>query len=118
MLEFQNVSYAVDGGIEILKNINLCLDDRFVAITGPNGSGKSTMAKLIAGILLPTSGRILLDGVDITDMSITEISDASGFGTLRTFNRAFIKQMGVSPSDYKHSRKDDASVASIPQHHR
>jgi AraC-like DNA-binding protein len=53
-----------------------------------------------------------------TDMSITEISDASGFGTLRTFNRAFIKQMGVSPSDYKHSRKDDASVASIPQHHR
>lgn len=72
MLEFRDVSYAVDGGIEILKNINLCLDERFVAITGPNGSGKSTMAKLIAGILTPTSGRILLDGVDITDMSITE----------------------------------------------
>ena len=71
MLEFQNVSYEVPSKV-ILKNINLKIDDRFVAITGPNGSGKSTVAKLIAGIIKPTSGRIIFDGVDITDMSITE----------------------------------------------
>ena len=71
MLELQNVSYAV-GGKEILKEIDLCIDDRFVAITGPNGSGKSTLAKLIAGIISPTEGRILMDGVDITNMSVTE----------------------------------------------
>ena len=71
MLEFKNVSYSV-GGKEILKNISVTLDDRFIAITGPNGSGKSTMAKLIAGIIKPTEGRIFMDGVDITDMSITE----------------------------------------------
>lgn len=71
MLEFRNVSYSV-AGKEILQNISLTVDDRFVAITGPNGSGKSTMAKLIAGIIAPTEGRILMDGVDITDMSITE----------------------------------------------
>ena len=53
-----------------------------------------------------------------TDMSITEISNTSGFGTLRTFNRAFIKQMGMSPSEYKRSRRDDTSFASIPQQHR
>ena len=41
-------------------------------MTGPNGSGKSTLAKIIAGILTPTSGRILLDGEDITELSITE----------------------------------------------
>ena len=72
MLEFRNVSYQTPEGKEILKNVSLKINDRFVAVTGPNGSGKSTMAKLIAGIYTPTSGRIYLDGVDITDMSITE----------------------------------------------
>ena len=71
MLELKNISYKVDGK-EILKNINLTIDDRFVAITGPNGSGKSTLAKIIAGIIQPTEGRIIFDGKDITDMSITD----------------------------------------------
>ena len=75
MIEFKNVSYSA-GGKEILKNISVTLDDRFIAITGPNGSGKSTMAKLIAGIIKPTDGRIFMDGVDITDMSITERANA------------------------------------------
>lgn len=77
MLELKNVSFQVadendSRNKEILKDINLTVDDRFVAITGPNGGGKSTLAKIIAGIFRPTSGRILLDGEDITDMSITE----------------------------------------------
>lgn len=72
MLEFKNVSYETPEGKVILRDVSIKIDDRFVAVTGPNGSGKSTMAKLIAGIYTPTSGRILLDGVDITDLSITE----------------------------------------------
>lgn len=75
MLEFKNVSYSV-AGKDILKDINLEINDRFVAITGPNGSGKSTMAKLIAGIITPTEGRIFMDGIDITDMSITDRANA------------------------------------------
>ena len=71
MLELQNISYSADGK-EILKNVDLRIDDRFVAITGPNGSGKSTLAKLVAGIIAPTSGRILFDGLDITEWSVTE----------------------------------------------
>ena len=70
MLELQNISYLVDDdNKEILRDINLASDEKFVAITGPNGSGKSTLAKIIAGILKPTSGKILLDGEDITDLS-------------------------------------------------
>ncbi|MBQ8818215.1 MAG: ATP-binding cassette domain-containing protein [Clostridia bacterium] len=71
MLEFKNVSYGV-GDKQILKNINLNISDRFVAITGPNGSGKSTLAKLVAGIITPTEGRIYMNGEDITDMSVTD----------------------------------------------
>ena len=75
MLELQNICYQVndeDGDKEILRNVNLKLDDHFVVITGPNGGGKSTLAKMIAGIVRPTSGKILLDGEDITELSITE----------------------------------------------
>ena len=72
MLKLEHVGFEVEGNKEILHDINLELNDRFVAITGPNGGGKSTLAKLIAGILTPTEGRIYLDGEDITHMSITE----------------------------------------------
>ncbi len=76
MLELRNVSFKVtaeDGSEkEILKNVSIKIEDRFVAITGPNGGGKSTLAKIIAGIYPVTSGQLLLDGEDITNKSITE----------------------------------------------
>lgn len=71
MLELKNIGYQVDDKI-ILDDINLKVDDHFVVITGPNGSGKSTLAKIIAGIIKPTVGQIILDGEDITELSITE----------------------------------------------
>lgn len=75
MLELKNISFNAEnesGEKEILKNINLKIDNSFVVITGPNGGGKSTLAKIIAGIITPVSGQILLDGEDITHMSVTE----------------------------------------------
>ena len=75
MLELRDVSYVVDDGGKpkaILNGVNLKLNEHFIAFTGPNGGGKSTIAKVIAGIIKPTSGRIYLDGEDITDLSITE----------------------------------------------
>lgn len=72
MLELKNVCFHKDGK-DILKNINLNIDEgKFVAITGPNGGGKSTLAKIIMGIYEPTSGQILYNGEDITNLSITE----------------------------------------------
>ncbi len=72
MLELKNISYDAEDGKEILQDISLKIDDRFVAITGPNGGGKSTLAKIIAGINRPSAGQIFLDGEDITDLSVTE----------------------------------------------
>ena len=75
MLELRNVSYEVGDNHEnkeILKDISVKIEEHFVAITGPNGGGKSTLAKIIAGIVKPTSGQILLDGEDITNLDITE----------------------------------------------
>lgn len=75
MLELRNIGFDVyEDGVKksILKNINLKIDQHFVALTGPNGGGKSTLAKVIAGIIIPTSGQIFLDGEDITNLSITE----------------------------------------------
>ena len=75
MLELQDICYSVEeNGVrkDILKHINLKVDERFIAITGPNGSGKSTLAKMIAGIITPTEGKILFDGMDITQSSITD----------------------------------------------
>ncbi len=79
MLELKNISYEVEddrASREILKDVNLKIDNHFVAITGPNGGGKSTLAKIIAGIIRPTSGQILLDGEDITAYNITERAKA------------------------------------------
>lgn len=76
MLELKNVSYSAgeeNGGVkDILTDVSLQVSERFVAITGPNGGGKSTLAKLVAGIIKPTSGSIWLDGQDITDLGVTE----------------------------------------------
>ncbi len=75
MLELKNISFTAeneDGSKDIIKNLNLKIDDGFVVITGPNGGGKSTLAKLIAGIIKPTSGQILFNGEDITELSITD----------------------------------------------
>lgn len=76
MLELKDLSFKVEsaeGTLEIIDNLNLTFDDnKFIVITGPNGGGKSTLAKLIMGIEKPTSGKIIFNGQDITNKSITE----------------------------------------------
>lgn len=76
MLELQHLSFGAQNSekqVEIIRDLSLSIaENQFIVITGPNGGGKSTLAKLIAGIERCSSGRILLDGEDITDKSITE----------------------------------------------
>ena len=133
MLKLENITYKVDDKL-ILDNISLEIDERFVAITGPNGSGKSTLAKIIAGIIPATSGKIYLDGEDITDMSITDrakngisfafqqpvrfkgitvkdlISLAAGKNTNISEACAYLSEVGLCAKDYI-NREVDGSLS-------
>ena len=88
MLELKNIVFEVpvkEGSSEmkrIIDDLTLTIpDDTFTVITGPNGGGKSTLAKLIMGIEQVTSGQIILDGQDITGLSITERANCGiGYG--------------------------------------
>ncbi len=71
MIELKDICFESDGK-QILKNINVKLNNEITVITGPNGAGKSTLAKIIMGIIKPTSGMIFYNGQDITNFSITE----------------------------------------------
>lgn len=80
MLALKDVSFGVmQDGVEkkILQHVDLEIpENKLIVITGPNGGGKSTLAKIIAGIEKPTSGRIFLNGEDITDKNVTERANA------------------------------------------
>ena len=76
MLEVKDLTFCVntaDGRQEIVNHLDLTVEDgKLLVITGPNGGGKSTLARLIMGIEKPTSGQILFNGTDITNLDITE----------------------------------------------
>ena len=73
MLKLQNVVWNIPDGEQIIQDISYTAQQgRLVVITGPNGGGKTTLAKLIAGLEKPTSGKIYLNNEDITDCDITQ----------------------------------------------
>ncbi len=72
ILNIQHLCWQVPGGGEVIRDLDLSLQDgKLVVVTGPNGGGKSTLAKLLAGVETPASGRIFLNGADITDLDVT-----------------------------------------------
>jgi Fe-S cluster assembly ATP-binding protein len=80
MLELKNICWTLPGGEEILKDISITVPDgKLTVITGPNGGGKTSIAKLIAGLEMPSSGSILLDGADITNWDMTKRAE-NGIG--------------------------------------
>ena len=139
MLELNHISYSVreaDVELEILKDISLTIDDhRLVVFTGPNGGGKTTLAKIVMGLVTPTSGQILWNGQDITNMGITQrarlgisygfqqpprfkgmtvrglLTLASGDGTLSKDRCCqFLTKVGLCANDYL-DREVDVSLS-------
>lgn len=72
MLELKDIHWKTPEDEEIVKGIDLAIPEgRLTVITGPNGGGKTSLAKLIAGLYMPSAGQILYNGVDITGLDIT-----------------------------------------------
>ncbi|HAY97278.1 MAG TPA: macrolide ABC transporter ATP-binding protein [Ruminococcaceae bacterium] len=78
IVEFKNVSRVYTSGdheLKALDNVNLTLDEgKFIVILGPSGAGKSTLLNLLGGLDSPTSGKIIVDGKDISDLSGDELA--------------------------------------------
>lgn len=78
IVEFKNVSRIYTSGdheLKALDNVNLTLEEgKFVVILGPSGAGKSTLLNLLGGLDSPTSGKIIVDGKDISDLSGDELA--------------------------------------------
>lgn len=73
MIQLEHITWTLPSGEPLIQDITLTIPDgKMVVFTGPNGGGKTTLAKLIAGIEKPSSGRIFLNGEDITQNSVTE----------------------------------------------
>lgn len=80
MIGFENVYASYDDELPILKDVSFTIDDgQFVAFVGTNGAGKSTTMRLINGLLKPTSGHVLIDGVPTTDLRTSELAQKVGF---------------------------------------
>jgi energy-coupling factor transport system ATP-binding protein len=75
MITVDNVSFHYQAGPQVLRNVSLKIQDgEFVAIMGENGAGKTTLVKMFNGLLKPTEGKVLVDGVETRAKSVAELS--------------------------------------------
>ena len=80
MIEFKNVCASYDAELPILKDVSFTVNDGdFVAFVGTNGAGKSTTMRLCNGLLKPTSGQVLVDGVPTTQLKTSQLARKAGF---------------------------------------
>jgi len=79
MIRTEGLKYAYPSASEVLRGIDLTIEDgEFVAIMGENGAGKTTLVKTFNGLLLPTSGRVVIDGVNTRESSVAQLSKDVG----------------------------------------
>ncbi len=80
MIEVKDLYFTYPNGVEALRGVSLTIQDgEFVAIMGQNGAGKTTLVKHFNGLLKPKKGQVLVDGVDVTKVSVASISRNVGF---------------------------------------
>jgi len=80
MIDVKDLHFTYPTGIEALRGINLTIDDgEFLAVMGQNGAGKTTLVKHFNGLLKPTKGEVLVDGVSTRDVSVAKLARNVGF---------------------------------------
>lgn len=111
ILSLDNVSYTYEGGVEALTDVTLEVrKGEYIALVGGNGSGKTTLAKHMNGLLRPTSGRLLIRGVDTVGLSVAELARTVGYAFQNPDHQLFCtsvedevqfgpRNLGRSPSE-------------------
>ncbi len=80
MIEVKDLYFTYPTGVEALKGITLTIDDgEFLAIMGQNGAGKTTLVKHFNGLLKPTKGEVVVDGVSTREVSVAQLARKVGF---------------------------------------
>jgi ATP-binding cassette, subfamily B, bacterial len=109
-IRFENVSFSYPGSQQpVLNNISLHLPlGEKLAIVGENGSGKTTLIKLLTNLYTPTSGRILLDGVDLKDWDIDVLRQRIGviFQNFVQYQFTVGENVGVGDAEHLDDRKE------------
>ena len=113
-IELQALEHAYPGGDKALDGVDLMLDgNEPVAIIGQNGAGKTTLVKHFNGILRPTGGKVLIDGIDVNERSTAEWSRSVGYVFQNPDDQLFLesvrkefefgpRQIGMSDQDIAH----------------
>jgi len=80
MIEIENLWYVYESGFTALKGVSIQISNgEYLAIMGKNGAGKTTLAKHLNGLLKPTRGYVLIDGMDTRDYSVAQLSRKVGY---------------------------------------
>ena len=111
MIEFQNVSFGYEKGECVIKDMSFAIENgESVGLIGANGAGKSTIMKLLLGLLMPTEGRVLVGGAEVTSKSLGEIRRQLGFVLQNSDNQMFMptvyEDMIFAPLNYMLSREE------------
>ncbi len=111
MIEFQNVSFAYEKDRPVLRELSFRIGDgEAVGLIGANGAGKSTVMKLLLGLIAPTEGSVLVDGIRVEKKSLPEIRRKLGFVLQNSDNQMFMptvyEDMIFAPLNYGLSREE------------
>jgi len=79
MIKVRNLWHVYEGKKEALRGVNLTFENEIIALVGPNGSGKTTLAKHLNGLLKPTKGEVIVDGMDTRKHSVAELARIVGY---------------------------------------
>ncbi len=111
MIEFRHVDFSYEKDRPVLRDLSFCIEKgESVGLIGANGAGKSTVMKLLLGLLTPTSGEILVDGIRVEKKTLPEIRRKLGFVLQNSDNQMFMptvyEDMIFAPLNYGLSREE------------
>ena len=111
MIEFKHVDFSYEKDRPVLRDLSFRIEKgESVGLIGANGAGKSTVMKLLLGLLTPTSGEILVDGIRVEKKTLPEIRRKLGFVLQNSDNQMFMptvyEDMIFAPLNYGLSREE------------